>query len=152
MEVYSHREQDTEKLAVRLGAFLLPGDTVFLKGPLGAGKSVFSRALIRSLAGAPDLAVPSPTFTLVQYYETRRGTVYHYDLYRIAAPAEIYELDWEEALSGITLVEWPERLEELAPEDRLDISFARPAEGGDKRIITITPQGALEERWSDDAI
>ena len=86
------------------------GDIYLLQGDLGAGKSTFSRAFIRYLSGS-DIDVPSPTFTLVQQYDTDKGLIWHFDLYRLEDSDEIYEIGWEEALSdGILLVEWPERL------------------------------------------
>lgn len=91
------------------------GDIYLLQGDLGAGKSTFSRAFIRHLSGA-EIDVPSPTFTLVQQYDTHKGLIWHFDLYRLEDADEIYEIGWEEALSdGILLVEWPQRLGSLVP-------------------------------------
>ncbi len=91
------------------------GDIYLLHGDLGAGKSTFSRAFIRHLSGS-DIDVPSPTFTLVQQYDTEKAMIWHFDLYRLENPDEIYEIGWEEALSdGILLVEWPQRLGGLVP-------------------------------------
>lgn len=137
MAVFYSAELDEprmEALARRLAALLRPGDCVALKGDLGAGKSSFARALIRGLAGAID--VPSPTFTLAQYYDTPRGVLTHFDLYRLKTPDEVYELGWDEALAGITLVEWPERLEGALPLHALAIQFGF-AQHGSARIITI---------------
>lgn len=104
-------EGETAAAAAALATELKPGDAVFLHGTLGMGKSVFARGLIRALMENQDLEVPSPTFTLVQVYETKNFPVHHYDLYRIEDPEEIFELGWEDALpGGITIVEWPERL------------------------------------------
>src|SRR5262245_558571 len=98
---------------IRLGASLAhgirTGDVVALHGDLGAGKTELARAVIRAAAGDPDLIVPSPTFTLVEVYETPRATIWHFDLYRIDAPEQVWELGFEEALAdGVTLIEWPE--------------------------------------------
>lgn len=85
------------------------GDIFTLQGDLGAGKSVFARGFIRALCGA-DTDVPSPTFTLVQSYDSPKGTIYHFDLYRLEDPEEVYGLDWDAALSGgISLIEWPDK-------------------------------------------
>ena len=82
----------------------------------GSGKTTLARAILRAAAGDPALIVPSPTFTLVEVYETPRGAYWHFDLYRLETPEQIYELGWEEALAeGIVLVEWPERLGTLLP-------------------------------------
>jgi tRNA threonylcarbamoyladenosine biosynthesis protein TsaE len=102
------------------------GDIIGLSGPLGAGKSTFARALIRTLCADEQLNVPSPTFTLVQTYETLKGPLWHFDLYRMEDPDEIYEAGWEEiAGSGICVIEWPENLPAHLQKNI--------------RIITITP-------------
>ena len=109
-------ETATERLGATLAARLRPGDVVGLQGELGSGKTTLARAILRAAAGDPDLIVPSPTFTLVEIYETPRGTFWHFDLYRLEAPEQVFELGWEDALAeGIVLIEWPERLGELLP-------------------------------------
>ena len=109
-------EAATEQLGAALAQRLKPGDVVGLQGPLGSGKTTLARAILRAAAGDPDLIVPSPTFTLVEVYETAAGTYWHFDLYRLDAPEQIFELGWEEALAeGIVLIEWPERLGDLLP-------------------------------------
>ncbi len=120
-----------------MGARLKKGDVVLLYGDLGAGKTTFVRGLIQSLCGA-DTNVVSPTFTLVQSYETDKGTIHHYDLYRLEAgdAAALAELGWEDGLvCGITLVEWPERLDETPP----DALIVRITIDGDARHIMVTP-------------
>jgi len=110
-------ESATERLGATLAERLRVGDVVGLKGDLGAGKTTLARAIIRAAAGDRDLIVPSPTFTLVEVYETPRGAFWHFDLYRLEAAEQVYELGWEEALAeGIALVEWPERLGKLLPQ------------------------------------
>src|SRR5215210_3621793 len=103
-------EAATHRFARFLAGELKPGDIVALSGDLGAGKTTLARAIIRALAGDETLEVPSPTFTLIQSYDTARGPVMHADLYRVNDPAELHELGFEEASeAGIVLVEWPER-------------------------------------------
>jgi tRNA threonylcarbamoyladenosine biosynthesis protein TsaE len=114
----------TQAFAAEIGGLLRPGDTVLLEGPLGAGKTEFARALLRHLSGDPALEVPSPSYTLVQGYETRLGPVYHFDLWRLDGPAALAELGWEEARAGIVLVEWPERLGALRPTAALTIALS----------------------------
>lgn len=109
-------EAATETLGATLALRLKVGDVVGLTGDLGAGKTTLARAIIRAAADDPDLIVPSPTFTLVEVYETPRGTYWHFDLYRLEAPEQVYELGWEEARAeGIVLIEWPDRLGPLLP-------------------------------------
>ncbi len=111
---HTHSEEETIKLAKSYAKKLIKGDIVFLEGTLGAGKSVFARSLIREVTQTPDLNVPSPTFTLLQTYTSSLGEIYHYDLYRLKSPDEIYELEWEEALNeGIVLLEWPQKLKNI---------------------------------------
>ena len=88
--------QATAALGARIAAALAPGDLVTLSGPLGAGKSVLARGLVRALT-SPDEEVPSPTFTLVQTYEGPRFPLAHLDLYRLKRPEEAWELGLEEA-------------------------------------------------------
>lgn len=126
----------TAALAARVAALARAGDAVLLEGPLGAGKSAFARALLRAAAHDPQLEVPSPTFTLVQSYETGLGPVHHYDLWRLEPGAPLEELGWAEARGDIVLVEWPDRLGPLRPDDALTVSLAFGETG--TRIVTIT--------------
>src|SRR4051794_32569657 len=113
----------TESLAGKIAALARSGGGILLAGALGAGQSAFARAFLRAASGDPALEVPSPTFTLVQSYETRIGTVHHFDLWRLDGPGGIAELGWQEARDGITLVEWPDRLGPLRPNDALCVTF-----------------------------
>jgi tRNA threonylcarbamoyladenosine biosynthesis protein TsaE len=134
-------EAATAALAAALARQARPGDVVTLAGPLGAGKTSFARAFIAAL-GVKD-EVPSPTFTLVQTYEAAIGTVWHFDLYRLASPDEVHELGLEEALvDGIVLIEWPDRLGALPLSERLDVVL-QPGSGPNIRLATL--DGAA--RW-----
>jgi len=106
------------RLATQLGA----GDAVLLSGELGAGKTTLARAAIEALTGETD--IPSPTYTLIQSYETRSGIpLAHADLYRVEAPDELDELGLEESWrEGIALIEWPDRLVEY-PGRRIEIEL-----------------------------
>src|SRR3954467_3126972 len=140
-------ETATEQLGATLAARLKPGDVVGLKGELGAGKNTPARrlpppaahrpppvgAILRAAADDPALIVPSPTFTLVELYETPRGTYWHFDLYRLETPEQVYELGWEEARAeGIVLLEWPERLGPLLPQH---LSVILELDGDGRRAI-----------------
>lgn len=128
----------TERLAARLAALLRPGDALLLEGPLGAGKSALARAVLRRLSDDPALEVPSPSFTLVQSYDLPDGTAaHHYDLYRLSGPADLRELGWDEAREGIVLVEWPDRLGSLRPEDAIALALA-PGDGEEARVATLS--------------
>jgi len=125
-------ENATAALAARLAALARPGDVIALKGELGAGKTSFARAFIRARGGGE--AVPSPTFTLVQCYDLQGGAVWHFDLYRLRAPEEAWELGIEEAFAeGIALIEWPERLGVLLPSRRLLVALDFAAKPGARR-------------------
>lgn len=155
MDFISRSETDTEKHARDLAQNLRPGDVVFLDGDLGMGKSVYARALIRALCNDPGLEVPSPTFTLVQTYDADMAPIWHFDLYRIKAPEDVYELGWDDALAdGIVIVEWPSRLNSettnsgLAPRDRLALGFAPSTTDKNARLISVTPYGQWKDRVS----
>ena len=117
-----------EALGARIAGELRIGDCVALQGDLGAGKTTLARAILRAL-GVSE-AIPSPTFTLVQSYETERLRIRHYDLYRIENPAELDELGLEDALiDGAVLVEWPERAGNRLPQDALYLKLSMDAAG-----------------------
>ncbi len=106
---YSASEDKTTDIGKKLAHFAGRGDCFALFGTLGMGKSVLARGFIQELAGREE--VPSPTFTLVQLYDTDNFTIYHFDLYRLKMPDEIFELGMEEALyEGVSLIEWPEKM------------------------------------------
>ncbi len=136
----------TTALGARLAPLLRPGDAVMLSGPLGMGKSTLARGLIRTLT-RPDEDVPSPTFTLVQFYESD-PPIAHFDLYRLTRPEEAWEIGLEDALDrGAVMVEWPERLgpllDEALGDERLEITLA---EDGDGRVATVSVAGGWQER------
>ena len=135
-------ETATERLGADLAGRLRPRDVVALRGGLGVGKTTLVRAILRAAAGDRDLLVPSPTFTLVEVYDTARGTFWHFDLYRLDAPDQVLELGWEEARAeGIALVEWPDRLGPLLPPDRLTVTLSGRVDGreavleGEDRLV-----------------
>jgi tRNA threonylcarbamoyl adenosine modification protein YjeE len=143
-----HDERATVRLARDLAHLVQPGDLVTLAGELGTGKTTLARAVIRRLAADETLEVPSPTFTLLQSYPTRRGIVAHADLYRIGGVGELEELGWEEAGEGaIVMVEWPDRTGGLLPADRVDVILEMiPELGPNARRAILVGRGAMAAR------
>ena len=117
-------QQATERLGRAVAERLRAGEAVCLYGPLGAGKSTLARALVRALTDEAE-EVPSPTFTLVQTYKGPAFPIAHFDLYRLKSAEEAYEVGLDEALEvGAAVIEWPERLGQALPPDRLAIHLA----------------------------
>jgi tRNA threonylcarbamoyl adenosine modification protein YjeE len=129
----------TAALGAGIAAELKAGDAVALWGDLGAGKTTLARAVLRALGVTEN--VPSPTFTLVQTYETARLRVSHFDLYRLKRARELEQLGLDDALAdGAVLVEWPERAPEALPPETLHVRLALADSG---RIARLTGPG----RW-----
>jgi tRNA threonylcarbamoyladenosine biosynthesis protein TsaE len=138
-------EAATAALAGRISALAEAGDVIALKGELGTGKTSFARAFIRA-RGNPDEEVPSPTFTLAQVYELDPVPIWHFDLYRLNAPDEAWELGIEEAFGeAISLIEWPERLGTLLPMRRLQLTLTF-ADRSAARQISFDPGTAWQAR------
>lgn len=128
----------TETFGARLGSVLKPGDIVLLHGDLGMGKTTLARGMIAALCGVTD--APSPTYTLVQSYDTESGDwLLHADLYRIEDEGELEELGLDDAFDdAICLIEWPDRLGRYLPSRRLDLHLVQD---GAQRIAQIHPVG-----------
>lgn len=128
----------TEAELLALGAALIPqlsaGQTVCLIGELGAGKTTLVRGMIQSVLGGMD--VPSPTYTLVQTYDMPEFELCHCDMYRLERPEDGYELGLMDAFEeAVCLIEWPDKLGSLIPEDALSIEIVFDGEG---RKVTLT--------------
>ena len=127
-------EAATAGFAAQISALAARGDIIALKGELGAGKTTFARGFIRARGSTEE--VPSPTFTLVQVYDLTPTAIWHFDLYRLKSPEEVWELDIEEAFAeGISLIEWPERLGPLLPRRRLEIEFLFGDQPEARRVV-----------------
>ena len=144
MKIALSDAEATTRLGQVIAPLLMAGDSVLLYGLLGMGKSTLARGLIRALT-TPDEDVPSPTFTLVQFYDSE-PPVAHFDLYRLTRPEEAFEIGLDEALDeGCAVIEWPERLGDdpgsfLGP-DRLIIEISEQGEG---RLATVSGVGRWE--------
>lgn len=126
-------EDETAETAQEIAGLLSYPTVICLYGDLGAGKTSFSRAMIRHMLNDADMVVPSPTYTLVQTYDDEQ--IWHFDLYRMEDPDQVYDIGWEEAiLSKLCLIEWPERLGHLKPQKTVDIRIETLQDGA-RRII-----------------
>lgn len=135
--------EETAAFARQLAPKLAAGDVLLLSGDIGAGKTHFARQLIQSLLAQPE-DIPSPTFNLVQCYDTPEFEIWHADLYRLTSPDEVVELGLVDAFEdALCLVEWPDRLAELAPETALKMNF-RMSDIVGHRQLTLT---ATTKRW-----
>ena len=146
MMLFSQRlenEQATSGFGAALASVLRSGDVIGLAGALGAGKTTLARGVIDVFAGAEE--VPSPTYMLVETYEGEGATLWHFDLYRLEKPADVWELGLEEALAdGICLIEWPERIAGLLPGDALQLDLAILDDGA--RLVTASGPENWRER------
>lgn len=127
----------------RIGREIRTPVFIGLRGPLGAGKSVFARAVARGAGVAED--VPSPTFNvLFRYPDGAVSSVVHVDLYRLESPVELDGVGWEEVLAeeGIALVEWPERAGDFVPDDRWEIELEFAKGESDLRVVSVQRFGA----------
>jgi tRNA threonylcarbamoyladenosine biosynthesis protein TsaE len=142
-EVFSRSPDQTRRLGMRLGAFLQPGDLICLQGDLGAGKTTLVQGMAAGW-GALD-AASSPTFVLVNAYRRPDESLfYHFDAYRIETLAEAEELDLETLLAGGPLViEWPERVAPLLPDERMWIFLEYQSE--EHRLLRFTGRGKRYE-------
>ena len=133
MEYISKSEAETEALGVRLAERLEPGQTIAFTGDLGAGKTAFTRGLARGLGIGER--VTSPTFTIVNEYEGGRLPLFHFDMYRLSAPEELFAIGWEDYLDrgGVCAVEWSENVAG-ALEDAIRVELRRGGAENERRI------------------
>ena len=132
--VISNSEEQTKQLGEAFAGQLVAGDVVALYGTLGAGKTHFAKGIC-SRFSVPQSVVNSPTFTIVNEYEGVAGPIYHFDAYRIEQINEFFEMGYEDYFygDGICIVEWPDRVEALLPDNTIRLRFTHL--GGDKREI-----------------
>ena len=137
MEFLSHSPVETEALAQRLAEKLCAGDVVAYEGGLGMGKTAFTRGLARGLGYGGH--VTSPTFTIVNEYEGSRLPLFHFDMYRLGGPEDLFDIGWEDYLDrgGVCAVEWSEMVTDALPPQTVFVRFARIPDHDDWRAITI---------------
>jgi len=138
LDYQTRNESETVTIAAQFAASLKPGDVVAISGELGAGKSVFCRAVMRAL-GVTDEALPSPTFAIIQEYEGRDCRIAHMDWYRLEDAAEINMLGVRDFFQPpwVCLIEWPERGQNLLPSDAIQIHLQCATEHLERRSIQI---------------
>lgn len=137
MKYITRSFEETEAAAARLADTLKGGEVIAMYGDLGAGKTAFVRGLARALG--INAHITSPTFTIVNEYEGRLE-LYHFDVYRINDPEEIYEVGYEDYINsdGVCIIEWAELIEELLPQDCIRVKINKDSSHGDDyREITI---------------
>ena len=139
-EFISHNEAETRQFVARLAPLLVPGDVVALRGDLGAGKTVIVKAIAAALGAAGP--VTSPSFTLMNRYDTKTMPIYHFDFYRIGSEMEALGIGVDEYLQGdgVCLIEWPEKIEHLLPDSYYDISIEIPDYAGSPELRRLRMQ------------
>ncbi len=137
----THNADETRALAASLGALLRPGDVLCLIGDLGAGKTTFTQGLALGLGLPSEEPVNSPTFTLLAEHPGGRVPLYHFDVYRLDGSSGLYDLAFDEYLSGdgVVVIEWADRIADALPLERIDIALT--AAGPDKRHLMMTAHG-----------
>ena len=122
--IVTHSVAQTESAAADLAASFKGGECVALYGDLGAGKTQFTRGIVAGLGGEPH-SVSSPTFVLLNVYDTSRLKVFHLDAYRVHGPDDFESIGFAELLeqNGVVVVEWPNRVESLLPRRRIDVTL-----------------------------
>lgn len=144
LQIFCETEEQMQRLGQSLGACLRPGDVVLLRGEMGAGKSVLTRAAARALG--VEGPVPSPTFTILNIHEGRAMKLYHFDLYRLEGADALFEMGLDEfipARDGVCFIEWPQMAQEAMPQDVLEIVIDY-AQDGMGRAVTLAPQGGFD--------
>ncbi len=136
LEFLLKSENDTIEFAIKIAAQLEKGSIIALSGDLGSGKTFLCRQIIKYLCGSTTKVI-SPTFNLLQIYQAQNFEIYHFDLYRLKHPEEIYELGLEEALSNhVCLIEWPEIINNILPKDTISIKIS--IADNDSRFVKVS--------------
>ena len=143
LKINSLSPEDTMNIAKSLAKLLNKGDSVVLTGNLGAGKTKFVEGFL-SYFGIQN-EISSPTFNIVNEYETKNESIYHFDVYRLEDSDEFYAIGGEEYFDkGICLIEWGETLEEVLPKNYIQITFIKDPSDENKRILEFQSFGNTE--------
>lgn len=138
-------EKDTKNFAKSLAPYLKKPDVFVLTGDLGSGKTKFTEGIL-SYYGLED-EISSPTFTIVNEYQKKEITIYHFDVYRLEDVSEFYEMGGEEYLeNGICLIEWGELIKDALPKDYVHITFCKDDKNENIRILKIDTN---QQKWED---
>lgn len=134
--------EETTNLGFQLGKLLTPGDIICLTGDLGTGKTHITKGIAKGL-GIND-TITSPTFNIVNQYDSGRLNLNHFDVYRVSDPDEIYAIGFDDYIfsDAVSIIEWANYIEEILPKDFLHIYIEKDlTKGEDYRKITLTPYG-----------
>ncbi len=142
-KITSYSEKDTIELAQNIESEKFSNMVICLMGDLGSGKTVFTKGFAAALE--VDEEVTSPTFNIIKEYESGELPLYHMDVYRLDNSKNNIGIEEYFTKGGITVIEWADMIEDILPEERLEIKFRMSGEDEDTRIITITPYGRKYE-------
>ena len=142
MNFYVKNIEETINLGISIGNLLKPGDIICLTGDLGTGKTHITKGIAKGLGVKEHIT--SPTFTIVNEYDSGRLKLYHFDVYRVSDPDEIYAIGFDDYIfsNGVSIIEWANYIEEILPNEYLHILIEKDLSKGENfRKITITPYG-----------
>lgn len=142
MNFYVKNIEETINLGISIGNLLKPGDIICLTGDLGTGKTHITKGIAKGLGVKEHIT--SPTFTIVNEYDSGRLKLYHFDVYRVSEPDEIYAIGFDDYIfsDGVSIIEWANYIEEILPNEYLHILIEKDLSmGEDYRKVTITPYG-----------
>ena len=142
-EIFLANEKFTEEIGYKLGEKLFPGAVICLNGDLGAGKTTMTKSIAKAMGIDEDIT--SPTFNIVNEYTEGNLVLYHFDVYRIGCSEEMYDIGFEEYINseGVCIIEWSNIIEDILPEERLEILLTYEGEG---RKIALKPMGEKYEK------
>jgi tRNA threonylcarbamoyladenosine biosynthesis protein TsaE len=149
LTIVSRSVEETISLGEKFGELVSAGDFIALTGELGSGKTHFTQGVAAGLGVDPSIRVTSPTYTIMNSYAGRLH-LHHFDLYRLSGDQDAAELGFEEYFNGtgVCIVEWAERLQDLLPDGRMTVIFSYIDDT--VRAIAVEPHGARYEELARD--